>query len=118
MTVIDSMNHILETLNKHYGKVYTQQFVIDLSKAISKLSQQMLLKDIEQSIILDIKFGVARGLTFEELLLAPTLADIVPYHEFACGTIDLTDFWELDSKLGQGVYTTTKEHQKTFLMFS
>ncbi len=118
MTVIDSMNHILETINKHYGKVYTQQFVIDLSKAISKLSQQMLLKDIEQSIILDIQFGVARGLTFEELLLASTLADIMPYHEFACGIIDLTDFWELDSKLGQGVYTTTKEHQKTFLMFS
>ena len=118
MTVIDSMNHILETINKHYGKVYTQQFVIDLSKAISKLSQQMLLKDIEQSIILDIQFGVARGLTFEELLLAPTLADIVPYHEFACGTIDLTDFWELDSKLGQGVYTITKKHHKKFLMFS
>ena len=118
MTIIDSINHILETLNKHYGKVYTQQFVVDLSKAISKLSQQMLLKDIEQSIILDIQFGVAHGLAFEELLLAPTLADIVPYHEFACGIIDLTDFWELDSKLGQGVYTTTKKHHKTLLMFS
>lgn len=117
MTIIDSINHILETLNKHYGKVYTQQFVIDLSKAISKLSQQMLLKDIEQSIILDIQFGVAHGLTFEELLLAPTLSDLVSYHEFACGIIDLSDFWELDSKLGQGAYTTTKTPHKRFLMF-